>query len=67
MFERHEKELLEDVLASIDDLNASIAQLDADVKALVAKGSPAPEDLQPQVDAVNAIDAEVNAAVNPPA
>ncbi len=47
-------------MANQVELNAAIANLDADVKALIA--SQQPVDLQPQVDAVNAIDAEVKAA-----
>ena len=59
-------ERLELVLATIADLDVAIAQLDSDVKALIAK-EPVPVDVQPQVDAVNAVDAEVQGALNPPA
>ncbi len=52
------------LMATTADLDAAIAKLDTDVKALIAAvGTPV--DLQPQVDAVNAIDAEVLAATPP--
>lgn len=43
---------------------AALATLDTDVKALIAAQVP-PVDLQPILDAVNAIDAEVKAATPP--
>ena len=52
-------------MAVLDDALAAIATLDADVKLLIASLAP-PVDLQPAVDAVNAVDAEVKAATPPP-
>lgn len=52
------------VMATIADLDAAVAKLDADVQTLIA--SPPQVDVQPQVDAVNAIDAKVLLATPPP-
>lgn len=52
------------VMATIADLDAAVAKLDADVRTLIA--SPPQVDVQPQVDAVNAIDAKVLLATPPP-
>ena len=60
---RHLTHKLDKIMEDQTVLNAAIAQLDTDVKALIASQvPPTPVDLQPQVDAVNAIDAEVKAA-----
>lgn len=53
------------LMASQAELSAAIANLAVDVKSL-AESVPAPVDLQPQVDAVNAIDAAVKAATPAP-
>ncbi len=55
---------LRKIMATQKDLDAAIENLDTDVKALIA--SQTPVDLQPQVDAVNAIDTEVKAATPTP-
>lgn len=57
---------LENIMAQIDDLNAAIAKLQNDVNTLLAK-EPVPTDLTAPIAAVNAIDAQVEAAANPPA
>lgn len=49
-------------MATLDDLTTAIADLKTSVDALIAK-PPAAVDVQPQVDAVNAIKADVDAAV----
>lgn len=58
--------MLEKIMAQIDDLNAAIAKLQTDVNTLLAK-EPVPTDLTAPIAAVNAIDAQVEAAANPPA
>ena len=54
--------------ATIDDAIAAVSALKVSVDALIAKAGqpPVQVDLQPVVDAVNAVKAEVDAAVNPP-
>lgn len=47
-------------MAAIDDLNAAVATLQADVTALITAQTPV--DLTPVIAAVNAIDAQVKAA-----
>jgi hypothetical protein len=51
--------LLEALVASVDDVNASLDSLDQSVKDLAAR-IPQTQDLQPVVDRVNAIKAEVD-------
>ncbi len=63
--EHSERELLEGILATLADLDVAISDLKTSVDTLVAQ-EPTPPDVQPQVDAVNAIKAEVDAAVTPP-
>lgn len=53
------------LMADIAALNAAIAALDAEVKAIPAPTPPVALDLQPQVDAVNAIGAELKAKFPP--
>ncbi len=68
-FERHVARfhLMEQLMIELPTLLTAIAKLDADVKALTATVSPVvPVDLQPAVDAVAAIDAEVIAATPVP-
>ncbi len=60
-----DRELLEGILATLADLDTAIAELKTSVDTLIAQ-EPVPPDVQPQVDAVNAIKAEVDAAVTPP-
>lgn len=45
------------ILAKVSDLSAA-------ADALIAKGSPAPIDLQPVADAIDAVTAKVTAAAN---
>jgi hypothetical protein len=52
------------IMATQVELDAAIATLKTDVETLIAAQKPV--DLQPQVDAVNAIDAEVKAATPAP-
>ena len=56
-------------MATIEDAVAQVSVLDATVKQLIAayQDAKAGPDAQPVVDAVNAVDAEVQAALNPPA
>lgn len=51
--------LLEAIIATLDDVNASLDQLDQSVKDLAAR-IPASQDLQPVVDRVDQIKAEVD-------
>lgn len=57
--------LLEDIMAQIDDLNAAVAKLQADVSTLIAATPPA-VDLTATIAAVNAVDATVVAATPAP-
>ena len=57
--------LLEVQMAQIDDLNAAVAKLQADVTALIA--ATAPVNLAPTIAAVQAVDATVVAATPAPA
>jgi hypothetical protein len=52
-------ELLEDIIATLDDVNVSLDSLDQSVKDLSARVQP--QDLQPVVDRVNQVKAEVDA------
>src|SRR5271154_2771269 len=56
------------IMATQTDVDAAIKVLDTDVKALIASipVTTPPVDLQPQVDAINAVDAEVKAATPAP-
>src|SRR5271154_3866827 len=55
------------IMATQTDVDAAIKVLDTDVKALIASIVPVvPVDLQAQVDAINAVDAEVKAATPAP-
>lgn len=54
-----------DLDAALTELSLSVDSLDARIKALPQP--PAPLDLQPQVDAVKAIKAKVDAELAPPA
>jgi hypothetical protein len=42
------------IVASIEDLNAAVASLDASVQALAATPIPGQVDLQPAIDRINA-------------
>ena len=50
-------------MATLEDLNAALDSLDQSVRDLPAR-IPAAQDLQPAVDKVNAVKAEVD-AINP--
>lgn len=50
-------------MAQVDDLNIAISELDVKVDALIAAGQ-AP-DLQPSIDALRAIEAKIDAVLNP--
>lgn len=56
----HINQKLNKIMANIGDLNAALNDLQASVDALPGRIQP-PDDLQPQVDQVNAIKAEVDA------
>lgn len=65
---RHFNHKLDQIMADQTAVAAALVTLDTDVKALIASIPVAtpPVDLQPQVDAINAIDAEVKAATPAP-
>lgn len=63
----HLKEGQEKIMAELQDAQAALAKLGADVDALIAKPSTgiAPADVQTLTDGMNAIDAKVVAATTP--
>ena len=60
-------DILEKLMAAIDDLNAAITALDTDVKALIASHANSTPNTQvvAATAAVQAVDAEVKAALPP--
>ena len=55
------------ILAAIDDLNAAVAKVEADVQALIAANQAATPDLSGAISALDAADASAQAVLNPPA